>query len=158
MKLYKQLAFAIGLTVASAYFALAPARAHEFKVGSITVEHPWARQAPGSAQVLGGYMKIVNAGSADDRLVKVTAPIAPEIQLHEMKMEGSVMKMSELPNGIPVKAGQTVVLKPMDLHVMFMNVPEQPKAGAKFPATLTFEKAGSLSVEFEVKPPGSGME
>ena len=92
-----------------------------------------------------------HARTADDRLVKVTSDISAMVQLHDMKMENDMMKMVELPDGIPLPAGQTIELRPKSLHVMFMGVKEQPKAGSMFKASLIFEKAGPVEVEFRSK-------
>lgn len=131
--------------------------AKDVKVGEIVISNPWARQSPMSAKVAAGFLTMTNEGKADDRLLKASAAFAPKVQLHDMKMAGDVMKMEELPEGIPVPAGATVELKPKSLHIMFMDVMAQPKAGDVLKATLTFEKAGPVEVEFEVKDPGAGM-
>jgi hypothetical protein len=128
--------------------------AHETKIGNLRIEHAWSRPSPMAANVAAGFMKIVNTGSEDDRLVSATSDIAGTVQLHEMKMEGDVMKMSEVEGGIPIPAGQTVELKPGSLHIMFMGVKKQPEAGAYFNGTLTFEKAGTVEVEYEVQQMG----
>lgn len=151
-----QLAFAGALTLASV-FDLASASAHEVKAGNLRIEHPWARQSPMKADVAAGFMVITNEGAEDDRLVKVTADISNNVQLHDMKMDGDVMKMMELPEGIVIPAGATVKLKPRSLHVMFMDVSKQPAEGETFDATLTFEKAGTVKVDFEVMAPNAGM-
>lgn len=156
MKLLNQLAFASLLSLA-AIIDLAPASAHEIKIGSLLIEHPWARQSPMKADVTAGFMIITNEGAEDDRLLKVTADISDNVQLHTMKMEGDVMKMVELPDGIAIPAGATVKLKPRSLHVMFMNVAKQPVEGESFGGTLTFEKAGTVKVDFEVMAPNTGM-
>ena len=79
-------------------------------------------------------MKITNAGAADDKLISATAEIAPMVQLHDMKMDGDVMKMFEVEGGIPIPAGATVELKPKSLHIMFMQMPKQPDVNTSFKA------------------------
>ncbi len=69
-----------------------------------------------------------------------------------MKIDGGIMVMRELQGGIPVPKGATVKLKPGSYHVMFMNVAQPFKEGETIKATLTFEKAGSVNVEFAVGP------
>lgn len=134
----------------------APAFAHEFKVGEIEIDHPHSMAMVPGAKVGGGFLTIVNHGKTDDRLVKATASRAKVVQLHEMTMENDVMKMRELKDGIPVPAGQTVELKHGGLHVMFMDVAEPFKKGEEIKATLVFEKAGSVDVEFAVGAAGGG--
>jgi copper(I)-binding protein len=149
--------FAAALTVAS-ITAIATGHAHEIKLGNLVIVHPWSRQMPNAADVAAGFMKIINKGTEDDRLVKVTAEISDNVQLHDMKMEGDIMKMVELPDGIPIPAGETVELKPKSLHVMFLDLKSQPVANTEFRGTLTFEKAGTVDVDFEVEESGGGME
>ena len=156
MKLFTQIAFASALTLA-ALLNLAPAQAHEIKFGDLVIGHPWARQSPMAADVAAGFLVITNNGAVDDRLVKVTADISNTVQLHDMKMEGDVMKMEEIPGGIVIPAGGTVTLKPRSLHIMFLNLTQHPSEGEVFNGTLTFEKAGTAAVEFEVMAPNAGM-
>lgn len=156
MKLFKEIAFAAVLTM-GALLGLADARAHEIKLSHLTIHHPWARQTPMKASVMAGFMVITNEGAEDDRLIKVTAEISKNVQLHEMKMDGDVMKMAELPEGIVIPAGGTVTLKPRSLHVMFMDVTTPTAEGEVFGGTLVFEKAGTVQVEFEVMSATAGM-
>ncbi|SOC45163.1 hypothetical protein SAMN05892877_11437 [Rhizobium subbaraonis] len=135
---------------------VSPALAHEFKVGDIEIGHPYARAMLPGAKVGGGYLKLTNEGSADDRLVSATSDRAGSIQLHEMKIDNGVMIMRELQGGIAVPKGETVELKPGGYHVMFMNVKQPFKEGETVKATLTFEKAGSVEVEFSVGSPAGG--
>ncbi|MFT3987667.1 copper chaperone PCu(A)C [Aestuariivirga sp.] len=156
MNMWKEVAFAASLTAAS-LLSIGKGYAHEIKIGEIVIEHPWAREAPMAAGVMAGFMKIKNEGKTDDRLIKATLELAPKVQLHDMKMEGDVMKMFELPGGIAIPAGKTVELKPKSLHVMFMDMTEHPKQGAEIKGTLVFEKAGTVSIDYEVKAPDAGM-
>jgi copper(I)-binding protein len=126
--------------------------AHEFKVGDIEITHPWARATPKGADVGGGYMTITNHGSQPDRLTAVSSPIAGMVQLHTMVMEGDVAKMRELPDGVEIPPGGSVELKPHSLHIMFMGLKKPLSEKESFEAELTFEKAGKVTVEFEIEP------
>jgi copper(I)-binding protein len=112
------------------------------------VEAAWARPTVAGQSAGGAFLKITGGASAD-RLVAVSAPVAKATELHTMKMEGNVMRMHAVP-GIDVPAGQAVELKPGGLHVMFMGLSEPLKAGATFPLTLRFEKAGEVKVDVKV--------
>ncbi len=144
------LAAALGFALVGA----GPASAQETKAGALTVTSPFARATPPGAQVAGGYMTIMNAGSSADRLVGVSADIAARGEIHEMKLDGGTMVMRPLANGIEVPAGGKVELKPGGLHVMFMGLTRQLKAGETVRATLQFEKAGKVEVVFPVVPIG----
>lgn len=157
MKLLKEIIFASALTLAS-LIAMPDAFAHEIKIGNLVISHPWSRQSPMGADVSAGFMKITNTGAEDDTLVSATADIAPMVQLHDMKMEGDVMKMFEVEGGIAIPAGKTVELKPKSLHIMFMKVAKQPVVNTMFKGTLTFEKAGKVDVEYEVVDANATMD
>jgi copper(I)-binding protein len=158
MKCIREIAFASALTLAS-LFSLTDAIAHDTatKIGDLVIEQPWSRQSPMAADVAAGFLKITNQGQEDDRLIKAETAISAMTQLHDMKMDGDVMKMFELPEGIPIPAGSTVELKPKSLHLMFMGLAKPPVEGEHFTATLTFEKAGTVEVQFDVMAPGAHM-
>ncbi|WP_026380231.1 copper chaperone PCu(A)C [Afifella pfennigii] len=134
--------------VATAFMAVAsPVFAADYTAGPIEIDTPWTRATPPSAKAGGGFLKLTNTGSEDDRLVSVASPIAGRTELHTMDMSGGVMKMRHLPDGIALPAGQSVELKPGSLHVMFMDLAGPIEEGAAVQVTLTFEKAGSVDIE-----------
>jgi copper(I)-binding protein len=126
------------------------ALAHGYKLGTLEIKHPWAKATVAGQPVAGGYMSVINTGSEPDRLVGVTSDVSGNIQIHEMKVENGVMKMGELPDGLEIAPGATVELKPGGLHVMFMGIKAPFKEGESVKAVLTFEKAGTVEVEFKV--------
>ncbi|MEP7299043.1 MAG: copper chaperone PCu(A)C, partial [Burkholderiales bacterium] len=71
------------------------AHAHDYKLGAISVGHPYARATGAGQPVGGGFLKLVNGGEAD-RLVSVSAEVSKSVELHEMKMEGDVMRMRQV--------------------------------------------------------------
>lgn len=155
MKLWQGATFACALISASVC-GINRSDAQDFTIGKIVIEQPWARQSPAAADAMAGFLVIKNGGEAD-RLVSAGAEITPKVALHDMKMVGEVMKMVEIKDGIAVPAGAVVELKPKSLHVMFEALKAKPKQGDTFKGTLTFEKAGTVTVEYEVKAPNAGM-
>lgn len=139
------------LTAAAAKSAAAPS----YKIGALVVDAPWIRATPGGAKVAGGYVKISNTGTEPDRLVGGTFPLAAEVEVHEMGMTDGVMKMRSLPNGLEIKPGASVDLKPGGYHLMFQKLQSQLKEGQTIKGTLVFEKAGTVEVEYRVMPIGS---
>jgi copper(I)-binding protein len=135
--------------------ATSPALAHDYTVGSLKIDHPWARATPKGASVGGGYLKITNTGTAPDVLVRGSTDISDSFELHEMKMEGNVMKMRPVANGIEIKPGQTVELNPSGYHVMLVDLKKQLMPGDRFKATLEFAKAGKVDVDFIVESIGA---
>jgi len=127
------------------------ASAHEFKLGDLDIGHPWSRATPPGAKVAGGYLTITNHGGAPDRLVSVVSDISGKAEVHEMAVKDGVMTMHPVEGGLEIPAGGKVELKPGGYHLMLMDLKHLTKEGEMFPATLTFEKAGSVTVEFQVE-------
>ena len=145
-------------TVLLASGLLVPARgalAHGYKLGDLVIEHPWSRATAPSAPTAGGYLRIVNNGKTADRLVSGRSTASDKVEIHEMKMEGNVMRMRELEKGLEIPAGGSVTLAPGGYHLMFIQLKEPFKEGAQVPATLVFEKAGAIDVVFSVNAMGS---
>lgn len=138
--------------------AAAAAGSETFKVGDLVVAAPWTRATPGGAKIAGGYLKITNNGGAVDRLASVTSPGADRVEIHEMSMTDGVMKMRPLAEGLTIKPGETVELKPGGFHMMFMDIKQPLKQGDILVATLVFEKAGKLDVKFNVNALGATAE
>jgi copper(I)-binding protein len=126
-----------------------------FKLGDLTVTSPWTRATPGGAKIAGGYLKITNNGSSVDHFVGAKSDVSDRVEIHEMSMSDSIMKMRPLPNGLEIKPGETVELKSGGYHLMFMDLKQPLKSGDAFKATLQFEKAGSLDVNFSVRALGA---
>jgi copper(I)-binding protein len=148
--------FVIGRKTACAVLAclpllvINPASGHEIRFGNLTIVHPWARPLPDAPDVLAGYLKVINNGKEDDRLIAATAEIAGSAMFEDMNMDNGVMKASVMAGGIPIPAGKTVALSSKSMHIMFQHVASQPMEGTEFQGTLTFEKAGTITVDFEV--------
>jgi periplasmic copper chaperone A len=126
------------------------ALAHSYKLGSLEIGHPWARATPPTAPTGGGFLTVTNTGTTPDRLIAVKSAAAETVQVHEMKMEGNVMRMREISGGLEIAPGATVTLAPGGLHIMMMGLKAPLKQGDKVPVTLVFEKAGSIDVELAV--------
>src|SRR5271165_2073484 len=131
------------------------AATQEFKAGSIEVDNPWSRATPKGATVAAGYLTIKNTGTAPDRLVGGTSPAAGKVEVHEMSMDKGVMKMRPVSGGLEIKPGETVELKPGSFHIMMTGLKQQIENGKPFKASLKFEKAGPVEVEFTVVAPGA---
>ncbi|MGE0854469.1 MAG: copper chaperone PCu(A)C [Hyphomicrobiaceae bacterium] len=136
--------------------AVGPALAESAtKAGSLTISKPWTRATPPGSKVAGAFMTITNTGSAPDRLVGGTSPVAGHVEIHEMVMDGNVMKMRGLGNGLEIKPGETVELKPGGYHVMLLDLRNPLTEGTPVAGTLKFEKAGEIAVTYDVAPIGA---
>ena len=138
-------AFAVFLALGSASLA------HDFKIGSIEIDHPWVRPTPPSAPAASGFLTLTNSGSEPDRLVEVISSIAASAEIHRSTIEDGVAKMRPLQKGVLVEPGKPINFEAERLHIMFMKPNAQLKDKEKFPATLVFERAGRVDVEFMVQ-------
>ncbi|MDQ0348230.1 copper chaperone PCu(A)C [Ancylobacter vacuolatus] len=145
--------FAI-LAAALGLFVMQPAFAHEYKIGNLEIEHPWARMTPAGAKVGGGYLTIENEGKEADRLVSATAEVAGHVEIHEMAVKDGVMTMRMLPDGLEIPANGEAKLAPGGFHLMLMDLKQPLKEGESFKGTLTFAKAGKIDVSFKIEGMG----
>lgn len=146
---------AAALAIGALVLTVQASVAHEFKAGPIEIDHPWSRATPGGATVAAGYLTLKNTGAAPDKLVSATAPFAGKVEIHEMAVTDGVMTMRPLPDGLAIPAGGSVALKPGSYHIMFLDLKQPLKEGTKVDGTLTFEKAGTVSVQFQVDGVGA---
>lgn len=133
-----------------------PASAQDYKVGALEITRPWTRATPATAQSGGGFLTVTNKGTTPDRLIAARSTVSDRVEVHEMRMDGNVMKMRELEKGLEIPAGATVMLKPGGYHIMFMGLKAPFAKDAKVPVTLVFEKAGSLDIVLDVEALGAG--
>lgn len=140
-------AFALAaLTAAPATLATA----HEYKAGTILVDHPYSFATPPGAATAAGYMTLTNNGKEDDRLIAARSAFSKTL-LHESKKVDGVITMRHQHDGVPIPASDTVVFEPGGLHVMFIGLEERLKEGDEAAVTLVFEKAGEIDVTFNVE-------
>ncbi|WP_404402937.1 copper chaperone PCu(A)C [Pelagibacterium halotolerans] len=118
--------------------------------GDLTISGAFTRAMLPNAPVGGGYFTVTNSGDSADRLIGASSPVAGDVQIHEMMMSGDVMEMRKLDNGVEIPAGGEVSFAPGRLHLMFMQLSEPFKEGTQVPVTLTFERAGDVSVLLDV--------
>lgn len=145
---------ALALTTMSIVTALA----HDSKAliaGNLEITSAWVKATLPSQPAGGGFLTIENKGSEADRLLSATSPVTEIVQVHEMKMDGDVMKMAELKDGLEIPAGAKIELKPGGFHIMFMGLKNQIKEGETVHVTLTFEKAGVVEVDMPVMAAGA---
>jgi periplasmic copper chaperone A len=135
--------------IACANFAM-PAQASDYDVGSIHIAQPWSRATPKGASSGAAYLTITNNGTTPDRVSCTSSNASAKCQIHTMTMDNGVMKMRPVEGGLEILPGQTVALKPGGLHLMLLDLKAPLEAGKAAEATLNFEKAGTVEVEFPV--------
>ena len=142
----KHLFIASSIAIAATAWAQSP-------VPSVKVQDAWARATVGAQSATGAFMKLTAPQAT--RLVEVRSPAAGIVEVHEMKLDGDVMRMRAV-TALPLAAGQTVELKPGGYHVMLMDLKETVKAGQKVRLTLLVkDRKGELDdvdVDVTVKP------
>ncbi len=138
---------------AAAILVATPAFAHNgvIHLGAINISLPFTRATLPNAPVGGGFLTIENTGVETDRLISASSAVSEKTQIHEMAMQGDVMKMRELADGLEIPAGETVVLAPGGFHIMFIGLKQAFVEGETVAVTLTFEKAGSVEVLLPVE-------
>jgi periplasmic copper chaperone A len=127
--------------------------------GKLMIEGAWARPTPEGTSISAGYLKITNRGDKPDTLLGASTPAANSAELHESAVDAEgVMTMRPVENGLEIKPGQTVELKPAGVHIMLLGVKAPLKEGQTIPVTLDFKSAGKIEVPFAVKPIGGASE
>jgi periplasmic copper chaperone A len=151
MNKMKRILFALAFVCLGSSFA----SADEIKAGDLVITQAWSRATPKGAKTGGAYLTIENKGSAPDRLVGGSADAAGKVEIHEMTMTNGVMKMRPVEKGLEIDSGKTVKLSPGGYHMMLMDLKSPLKQGDKLPITLEFEKAGKVTVSFDVEGVGA---
>ena len=145
MILFKSIFLAAAATFASLVFAQTPSV-------NIEVKDAWVRSSVPGQMGTGAFMKITAKDGA--QLVSVSSPVAGVGEVHEMKMEGDVMKMRAVPQ-LDLPAGKAVELKPGGYHVMLMDLKQPLLKDTKVPLTLTFKDAKGVQSKLELSLPVS---
>lgn len=120
---------------------------------TVQIQEPWVR-ATVSTTGTGAFMRLT--ATADTRLVDVRSPFAGVAEIHEMSMQGDVMKMRAV-DQLPLPAGKAVELKPGGYHVMLMDLKAPVKVGDRVPLTLVFQNATGKRETLDVELPVRGL-
>jgi len=143
----------VGAATLVASLAL-PAHAHGFRAGELVIDHPYATPSlAGTSNGAAYFRGIRNKGKAVDRLIGASTAVAGRVELHEMTMEGDVMKMRAVP-AIELPPGHEVELRHgQRYHLMLLDLTQPLKEGDRFELTLKFERAGEAKVKVWVQQP-----
>lgn len=146
---------------AAAVIFTGAALSHAYNLGPLNINHPTARAtAPGQPNGA-AYLAITNTGAESDRLVALETPAAAAAEIHMMSEEGGVMTMRKL-DAVEIAPGAPAVFQPGGLHIMLIDLAGPLKPGETVPLTLTFEKAGAVTVDLAIEkattPEGHGGE
>jgi copper(I)-binding protein len=136
----------IAILMASTAFA------HEVKVGDLQIIHANIPVPMGSGQVAAGYMGISNEGDHPDKLIGVEVGFAAQAMLHTTEFSADGVASMKHVEALEIPAEDTVVLEPGGYHIMLMGLNQSLNVGDMMPATLIFEQAGRVEIEFMVDP------
>ena len=120
---------------------------------TIAVTNAWARATVQGQKATGAFMTVTSKENA--KLVAVSSPVAGIVEIHEMKMDKDIMKMSALPNGLELPAGKAVELKPGGYHIMLMDLKLPLNKDVAVPLALTFQDASGKKSQQVVQVPVS---
>jgi copper(I)-binding protein len=138
------------LAVVSVALLSGAAQAAGYRAGDISITDPHARPTVAGQPGGAAYLTLENTGRSADRLVGVSSPVAQSAGIHTMRMDGDVMRMREA-GELPLAPTARVEMKPgMGYHIMLNGLKQPLQQGARFPMTLTFEKAGKVDVSVAV--------
>lgn len=139
------------LTLTQAQNALAQTAATPtYRIGTIVVEAPWSREAPGGVKRAVGYMRITNTGQQADRLLGGTAAGTGRLEVHQSVTSDEFTRMQAVAEGLVIGPGETVEVKPGAMHAMLVDLHRGPKADEIIKGTLIFEKAGAVDIEYRI--------
>ena len=127
--------------------ASAPAWAQS---AAVQVEGAWARASVQGQKGTGAFMRLTAKDGA--RLVRAESPAAGVAEVHEMKMDGDVMKMRAVP-ALDLPAGKTVELKPGSYHIMLLDLKAPLAKGSAVPLTLVFQDAQGTESRLDLSLP-----
>ena len=138
------------LTAAASFVAIACASlgAH---AQAVDVKNAWVRTTVQGQKATGAFMTIT--AKDGPKLVAGSSPVAGVTEIHEMKMEGDVMKMKAVAGGLDLPAGKSVELKPGGYHVMLMDLKAALPKDTTVPLTLVFKDAKGVESKVELKVP-----
>lgn len=120
----------------------------------VQAEDAWCRPTPNGVYVGGCYVTLIS--SRDDRLTAVSSPASPVVEIHEMRMDGDMMTMAALPDGLALPAGETVRLRPGAEHLMLTTLSDPLVEGGVVSLTLSFEHAAEVTVAAAIRHPAEG--
>ncbi len=120
---------------------------------NVVVTDAWARSSVQGQKATGAFMTLTAKEGA--KLVSASTPVAGVAEVHEMKMDGDIMRMRALTNGLDLPAGKAVELKPGSYHIMLMDLKAPLPKDSIVPLTLVFKDAKGAESKVELKLPVS---
>ncbi|MGF9759432.1 copper chaperone PCu(A)C [Microvirga sp. 0TCS3.31] len=136
--------------ISTRYASAQAAEPPTYRIGSIVIEEPWSREAPGEVKRAVGFMRITNIGQQADRLLGGTAAGTGRLEIHQSVTSDGFTRMQAVAEGLVIDPGETVELRPGAMHAMLVDLHRGPKAGEIIKGTLVFEKAGIVEIQYQI--------
>jgi copper(I)-binding protein len=124
---------------------------HNAQAQNVDVQNAWARTSVQGQKATGAFMTLT--AKEPTRLVAISTPVAAVAEVHEMKLDGDVMRMRAVPGGLELPAGKPVALSPGGYHVMLMDLKAALPKDSTIPLTLLFKDAKGVESKLELKLP-----
>lgn len=152
------------LVILSAISSTVTAAAHENHTpghtaqpsADVQVSQLFAGATMPGATVGAAYMQVANTGRNQVVLVSATSPVAAKVEFHSMTMDGNIMRMREITDGIPIPPGGTVNFVPGGMHIMLVGLSRRLAPGTSIPLTLAFKGAPEVTLQVPVQAGGGG--
>ena len=137
--------------LATAVLLAAAAQAHQFSVGNLVINHPWARPTASGMPTGAAYLSITNHGARKDTLIGAQTPAAIRVEFHRTSFEAGMAKMRPA-STLVIEPGETLTAGPGGLHLMLVDLRTPLVNGATVPLVLTFKDAGEVTVQLKIEP------
>ncbi|MFM2342211.1 MAG: hypothetical protein RLZZ592_1864 [Pseudomonadota bacterium] len=144
----------VGVLMAGAV-GMAPAGAHDFRVGDLFIDHPYATPTLPGARAGVLYLRALrNQGTQPDRLLGARTAVATSVEIHHRHVNGQGVMHMRAVEAIDLPAGTEMkqIRHAGDYHLMLVGLTQPLETGSRFPVTLRFERAGEREVMVEVQP------
>jgi copper(I)-binding protein len=119
--------------------------------GTIEVSDGWSRETSPGQNTGGGFFTVTNGSGVADRLLAAQSPAAEKVEVHRMTMDGGVMRMRAVADGVAIASGQRMTFGPGSYHLMMIGLKAPLKQGQSVPLTLKFQRAGEVAAVLKVQ-------
>jgi len=136
--------------LATAVLLAVAAQAHQFSVGNLVINHPWARPTAPGMPTGAAYLSVTNHGAREDTLIGAHSPAAVRVEFHRTSIEAGMARMRPA-SSLVIEPGDTLTAAPGGLHLMLVDLKAPLVKGTTVPLVLTFKEAGEVTVQLKIE-------
>jgi copper(I)-binding protein len=136
--------------LATAVLLAVAAQAHQFSVGNLVINHPWARPTAPGMPTGAAYLSVTNHGAREDTLIGAHSPAAVRVEFHRTSIEAGMARMRPA-SSLVIEPGDTLTAAPGGLHLMLVDLKAPLVRGTTVPLVLTFKEAGEVTVQLKIE-------